>query len=158
MSTADELQKLRQLHESGALSDEEYAQAKARLLNSPPSGVPVDTVDVEQQTRTWAMILHLSQFAGYFLVPLAGLIAPIIIWQVKKAELPEIDAHGKVVMNWIISAFLYGLLCFVLCFVLAGIPLFAILGVMAIVFPIIGAIKASSGEVWRYPLSITFFK
>jgi hypothetical protein len=32
-----------------------------------------------------------------------SLIAPIIIWQLKKNEFPELDAHGKVVVNWIIS-------------------------------------------------------
>jgi hypothetical protein len=30
--------------------------------------------------------------------------------------------------------------------------------VCAIVFPIVGGIKANNGEVWRYPLSIAFFK
>jgi phage shock protein C len=34
MSTADELEKLRGLHERGALSDGEYIQAKAQLLGS----------------------------------------------------------------------------------------------------------------------------
>jgi hypothetical protein len=37
MSMADELKKLQELHASGALSDEEYAQAKARILNAPPA-------------------------------------------------------------------------------------------------------------------------
>ena len=35
MSIADELTKLEELRRSGALSDEEFAQAKARLLNAP---------------------------------------------------------------------------------------------------------------------------
>jgi phage shock protein PspC (stress-responsive transcriptional regulator) len=35
MSTADELEKLRALHERGALSDSEYTQAKAQLLATP---------------------------------------------------------------------------------------------------------------------------
>ena len=165
MSTAEELQKLQQLHASGALSDDEYAKAKAHLLSSPPSGpaapvvpvAPVVVVDVEQQTRQWAMFLHLSLLAG-FLLPMAGLIVPIIIWQVKKTELPGIDAHGKIVANWIISALLYGLGCFVLLFVLVGVPLFMVLGVISIIFPIIGGIKANNGEVWKYPLSIPFFK
>jgi uncharacterized protein len=159
MSTAEELQKLQQLHASGALSDDEYTKAKAHLLSSPPSGpaAPVVAVDVEQQTRQWAMFLHLSLLAG-FLLPMAGLIVPIIIWQVKKTELPGIDAHGKIVANWIISALLYGLGCFVLLFVLVGVPLFMVLGVISIIFPIIGGIKANNGEVWKYPLSIPFFK
>lgn len=57
--------------------------------------------------KQWAMFLHFSILAG-FVIPIAGLIVPIIIWQIKKTELPEIDAHGKVVANWIISAIIYG--------------------------------------------------
>jgi uncharacterized protein len=160
MTTAEELQKLQQLHASGGLTDEEYAQAKARLLNAPPSGAggPANAIDAEQQTRLWAMLLHLSQLAGYFLVPLAGLIAPVVIWQLKKTELPGIDAHGKVVMNWILSALIYGMVCFALCFAFVGAPLFMVLGILAIVFPVIGGIKANNGELWEYPLSIPFFK
>jgi uncharacterized protein len=38
-----------------------------------------------------------------------------------------------------------------------GLPMLLTLIVVAIVFPIIGAIKANDGEVWKYPLSIPFF-
>ena len=72
--------------------------------------------------------------------------------------MPEIDAHGKVVAKWIISEILYGIVCFILLFVLIGLPLLIALGVVAVVFPIIGGVKASGGELWRYPLSIPFFK
>lgn len=41
MSIADELQKLQQLHESGALSDEEFGRAKEKVLNRP-SSAPAD--------------------------------------------------------------------------------------------------------------------
>ncbi len=103
------------------------------------------------------MLLHLSQLAN-FLVPLGGLIVPIVIWQVKKTELPGIDVHGKIVVNWIISALLYGIGCFILFFLLIGIPMLVALGIIAIIFPIVGGIKANNGEAWKYPLSITFFK
>ncbi len=85
------------------------------------------------------MLLHFSLLAG-FLVPFAGLIAPIVIWQIKKDELPAIDAHGKVVVNWMISAFIYAIAC----------------SILAIV--IIGGIKANEGKLWRYPLSIRVLK
>ena len=169
MNSADELQKLQQLHQSGALSDEEFATAKAKLLNPPsPSGpgAPTGPANLEEQTRLWAMILHLSQLANC-LAPPAGLIAPIVIWQIKKTELPEIDAHGKIVANWLISLLLYAVAC-----VIAAVPIFCIippaavlawpvvmvLSVLAVIFPIVGGIKANNGEAWKYPLSITFFK
>jgi uncharacterized protein len=160
MNVADELQKLQQLRQSGAISDEEYTRAKANLLSAPPpsgQGAPIAPVDTEQQTRQWAMFLHLSQLAN-FLLPLGGLIVPIVIWQIKKTELPGIDVHGKMVVNWIISELIYFFVSFILLFVLVGFLLLPALAVLAIVFPIIGGVKASNGEVWKYPLSIPFFK
>src|SRR5262249_15817246 len=165
MSLADELQKLQQLHQSGAISSEEFDRAKAKLLadSRPPDGTPPGFVPeaepfaLEQQTRQWAMFLHLSQLANY-LVPPTGLILPIVLWQIKKAELPGIDTHGKVVVNWILSSIIYGMPCFVLMFGFIGIPLLIALAVVGIIFPIVGGIKANSGEVWKYPLSIPFLK
>ncbi len=158
MDEQDELRSLQELYESGGMSEAEFQQKKAALMYTPPAGIagPAYT-GMDQQTRQWAMILHLSQFAGY-VVPLAGLVAPIVIWQVKKNELPGIDAHGKVVSNWILSAIIYAIVSFVLMVILIGIPMLLALGLMAIVFPIIGGIKANNGELWKYPLSIPFFK
>jgi uncharacterized protein len=113
--------------------------------------------DMEKQTRTWAMILHLSQLAS-LIVPLAGLIAPIVIWQIKKTELPGIDVHGKIVVNWIISAVIYAVVSVLLIVVVIGFPLLIVVAIVGIVFPIIGGIKASNGEVWKYPLTISFIK
>lgn len=111
----------------------------------------------DTQTNQWALALHLSQFAGY-LIPLAGVIAPILIWQMKKEEMPELDAHGKVVANWLISVVIYALICTVLTFVVIGVFMFMALAALAIAFPIVGAIKAQSGEVWKYPLSFSFIR
>lgn len=159
MSMADELQKLQQLRDSGALSEAEFQQSKERLLaqqqaaeawNQPP------VRDPEREGRQWALFIHLSQLAN-FIVPLAGWILAIVLWQVKKDELPAVDAHGKVVLNWLISALIYGLVCMPLAFILIGIPLLIALGILCILFPILGALKANEGKVWPYPLSIRFF-
>ena len=108
----------------------------------------------DKDARTWAMVLHLSLLAGYTFAPVAGWIAPIVIWQIKKTEMPEIDVHGKIVVNWLISSLIYGAVCFVLMWFFIGIPLAAALWVMGIVFPIVGAIKANDGIAWKYPLSL----
>jgi len=154
MNVADELEKLQQLHQSGGISDEEFAKAKAKLLTTPTTGL--DSLfgggDAEQQTRQWAMFLHLSQLLNFTLL---GLVLPIVIWQVQKAKLPGIDAHGKIVVNWIISEILY---CVVLAVTFVGIFLIPVVVVTGIVFAVIGGIKANNGEVWKYPLSIPFFK
>jgi uncharacterized Tic20 family protein len=184
MSVADELEKVEQLRQSGAISDEEYAAAKARILHSASEDVPTSasSVNAEQQTRLWATLLHLSQFANIF-APSAGIIAPILIWQIKKKDLPDLNMHGKIVVNWFLSTLSYGIAYFLLSFLAMEMPLFvgsqndvaiegslitasiamgmllfALLGILAVVFPIIGGLKANNGEVWKYPLSITFFE
>ena len=163
MTIADELQKLEPLHRTGVLSDEEFAKAKAALLCGPPPAPPwagpaaADPAAIDRQTRQWALFLHLSLLAG-FVVPLGGLVLPIVIWQIKKAELPGIDVHGKIVVNWLISKFLYAVGCVILVLAIVGIPLLIALMVLMVVFPIVGAVKANDGKVWKYPLSIPFLK
>ncbi|HRY49149.1 MAG TPA: DUF4870 domain-containing protein [Candidatus Paceibacterota bacterium] len=108
-----------------------------------------------EQTRQWCMFIHFSQFAGY-VIPFAGLIVPIILWQMKKSD-PDVNAHGKLVLNWILSALIYFVVCLLLSFVFIGIPMLFALGLVAIIFPIVGGIKANNGELWKYPLTISFF-
>ncbi|MEL6189808.1 MAG: DUF4870 domain-containing protein [Myxococcota bacterium] len=123
----------------------------------PPTNMGGADAAQEAETRQWAMILHLSLLGG-LVVPLFGLVAPILIWQLKKDEMPGLDAHGKMVANWVISAFIYAVVGAVLSLVLIGILLLMALGVVSIVFPIIGGIKAKDGELWKYPLTIQFLK
>ena len=113
--------------------------------------------EMDAETRQWAMFVHLSLFAAY-VIPLAGLVAPIVIWQIKKEQLPGIDVHGKIVVNWIISAIIYAFVSLLLCLVIIGFPMLIALGICSIVFPIVGGIKANNGEVWNYPISINFLK
>lgn len=107
--------------------------------------------------RNWGMWLHLSQLAN-FLVPIAGLVAPIVIWQLKKDQLPMLDLHGKNAVNWLISSAIYALVGLLLMFVVVGIFVLLALGICGVVFPIIAGIKANNGEVWKYPLTISFLK
>ena len=165
MTIATEIQRLHELHQSGALSADEFAQAKARLLaGSPREGVVIDAVDdrlsdpsyLREQTKLWAMLLHLSCLAGYA-VPLGGFVVPIVIWQFKKQDLPEIDEHGKNAANWIISHLIWVAISSVLAFFWIGIPMLFVLVILAVIFPLIAAIKANNGERWPYPITISFF-
>ena len=153
MSLADEIERLQQLRNSGTLTDDEFAQAKAALLSNDS---PQLAFSLPGGTAKWLVVaLHLSQFAGYA-APLAGFVVPIVIWQVAKDEHPEIDEHGRMVANWIISHLLYIVASVLLSFVGVGIPLLIVLAILGVIFPIIGAIRASQGVCWSYPLTIQF--
>ena len=114
----------------------------------------LQTADEKQM----GLLLHLSQLANIVLFP-AGVIAAILIWQLNKDKIPALDAHGKMVTNWMISMIIYGIISVILIFAFF-IGLIPLLGLMiaGIVFPIIGAIKANNGEFWEYPLTIKFLK
>lgn len=160
MAIGDELQKLNELRQNGALSDEEFQRAKQTLLDPQgPAGRQQGGGTLahwSSDINTWSMFIHLSQLCG-FVIPVAGLVVPIVLWQIKKNESWIIDRHGRIVANWMISALIYALICVVLYFVIIGVFLLMALGVCCILFAIIGGIKAQNGEFWPYPMSINFF-
>lgn len=119
---------------------------------------------MDKELNQWAAALHASQLAGH-VIPLAGLVIPIVIWQLKKDIIPGLDAHGRLATNWILSVLLYTLvlgLGFLFLFfmfppiVILIIPIAAIFGIISLVFPIIAAVKASNGDLWVYPGAIPF--
>jgi uncharacterized protein len=159
MSVADEIEKLNNLKKSGAITEEEYQNAKNSLLKPNETiGEKFSSVarDISSNENAWSMFMHFSQLCA-FLVPLAGLLVPIVMWQVKKDESMVIDKHGRNIVNWIITWIIMIMICMVLWRIYIGIPLLGIVMVLGIVFPIIGGIKANNGEVWQYPFSIKFF-
>lgn len=123
-------------------------------FNMQPFGpVALQTSEEKQM----GMFLHLSGLAFALVWPL-GMVLPIILWQTQKDKMPALDAHGKMVTNWMISATIYFAVSFVLMFVLIGfLTIFAVF-LLAIIFPIVGGIKANNGEMWNYPLTIKFLK
>jgi uncharacterized Tic20 family protein len=107
--------------------------------------------------RQMGMIMHLSQLVNVLFFPI-GIVAPIVLWQTQKDKMPALDAHGKMVTNWMISMTIYMFVSIILMFVLIGFLTILAVAIMGIVFPIIGGIKANNGELWSYPLTIKFLK
>ena len=107
--------------------------------------------------KQWALICHLSGLSGY-MIPFGNIIAPIIIWSVKKEEFPMVDEHGKEVVNFQISFTLWFFIAGIFVFLLIGIPVLIALAVIHVVFIIIASLKADNGELYNYPLTIRFLK
>jgi|ERR1700674_994878 len=104
--------------------------------------------------RTWCVICHLSALAG-FVIPGAGhILGPLIVWLVKRGESAEIDAHGKEALNFQISMLIYNVVAGILCLLLIGFALLAVLHILNVVFVIIAALRASEGQMYRYPLTL----
>ncbi|MEL0120952.1 MAG: DUF4870 domain-containing protein [Opitutae bacterium] len=156
MNIVEELEKLESLRRSGTISQAEFDELKQALFEKNRS-LGSKVKDSIGSDNNWCMLIHFSQFCTY-LIPLAGIIVPILLWQFRKDESEEVDIHGRIVTNWIISTILYLFVFGILCLFFIGIPFVVAVSLAAIIFPIIGGIKASNGEIWKYPCSINFFR
>ncbi len=110
------------------------------------------------------MWCHMSALAG-FVVPFGSVLGPLIIWQMKKSELPAIDAPGREATNFQLSALIYlvagGLAAFLLSFFCVGfllIPVLAVIHLGSIILGIIAGVKANDGQAFHYPLSLRLIK
>lgn len=123
-------------------------------LNAIP---PVSAALPSPEARQWAMFAHLSALIG-FIIPFGSLIGPLVIWQIKKGEFPFVDDQGKEALNFQITVAIAVVVCIILMFVLIGMLLLPLVGLAALVFTIIGGIKANSGETYRYPFALRLIK
>ena len=119
---------------------------------------PPPTVVRASDTRTWCVLCHAAALLGLFFHFLGHIFGPLIVWLVKRAESPDIDAHGKESLNFQLSMLIYDVVALILCFVLIGIPILVLLWILNTIFVIIASIKASEGELYRYPFTIRFIK
>jgi hypothetical protein len=119
-------------------------------MDTPPQTNPPVAPD-----RTWDVLCHISALAG-FIIPFGNILGPLIIWLIKKNDIPSVDAHGKESLNFQISVLIYMAVSAVLALVLIGVFLMIAIGIAAIVLVVIASVKASNGELYRYPLTIRF--
>lgn len=122
-----------------------------------PASLPVSAPAISN-VRIWTALCHASALLGVFLHFPGHLLAPLIVWLMKRDNAPEIDAHGKQAVNFQLSMLIYNLVAAVFCLVLIGFVFLAILWVLNAIFVIIAAIKASDGEFYRYPMTIRFLQ
>lgn len=126
-------------------------------MDSLPPQPDVSPPVPNKNEQTMGMFCHLLAFAGY-VFPFGNIIGPLILWSVKRQEMPFVESEGKESLNFQISVTLYTLISLVLCLVLIGLFLLPAVLIAEIVFVIIASIKAANGESYRYPLCIRFIK
>ncbi len=103
--------------------------------------------NLSSETKTMAMLSHLL---GIF----TGFIGALIIWLVKKDTDPFVEDQAKEALNFqitvLIASFIAGAAAIATCLVLIPLPI--AVGIAALVFCIIGAVKSYEGERYRYPI------
>lgn len=115
------------------------------------------------------MYCHLGAFCGLIGIPFGNVFGPLVIWLIKKDEMPVVDAHGKESLNFqitvsiaigvlFLAALIFALLSMIplvgcLFMVLVVVMMLAItaLVVVDVVFVIQATIAANRGELMLYP-------
>ena len=115
-------------------------------MAGPPIVIPAEE-------RTLAALTHLSGLAGY-VIPLGGVIVPIILWIVKKdSKVISSIAKQALLLNLVVFLLVAGtaMLWLTVILIPAVVLFWCLLGLAAIALPIIGAVKAADGTYFRYP-------
>jgi uncharacterized Tic20 family protein len=112
--------------------------------------------------RSRQVAMHLSGLISLTSIP--GVVGPLVAWLFMQND-PEVEPHYKEALNFHLSMLIYGagliVLGLILLVSLIGvllIPVVLIVGLVVVVIQIvgsvIGAVKASNGELYRYPISL----
>jgi len=109
---------------------------------------------IPAEERTLAALTHLSGLSGY-IIPLGGVLVPIIIWVVKSdSKIVSSVAKQALILNVIVFVLIAATLILWLTVILIPLVIlfWVLLGLAAIALPIVGAIKAYEGTYFRYPV------
>jgi uncharacterized Tic20 family protein len=124
------------------------------------SSQSIQQPEPDKDARMWAMFCHLAGLAMFIpILPIIGnVIAPLIIWQIKKDDYPFVDEQGKEAVNFQLSMLIYGIVAGLLIFACIGAFLLPAVIIIDVVFLLIAAVKSNNGHHYRYPLTIRFIK
>lgn len=132
--------------------DTSVLKTHPHIMENTPPPVPA-TSNQPSADNSLAVVMHILGFAG-FVFPFGNIVAPLILWLVKRSTSPLLDRTGKEVLNFQISFTIYAAIAGVLCFVLIGLLILPVIALLWIVLTVIAAIKTGNGEEYRYPLTI----
>ena len=114
-----------------------------------------DPKPANSDEATLGLVMHLLPLTAIFAVklPFVGIIAPLVLWLVKRDKSPYLDAVGKEVLNFQINIGIAVAIGLLLCLV-PGI----LIGIAGLVLVIIAAVKTNNGEFYRFPWIIRLIK
>ena len=118
--------------------------------NPQPYGDPTTPMNPSDE-KLWAVLINLGGIFFSFFPALIGYLA-------LKDRGPFVRAHTATELNFQLTLLIAYAVGGILLVVLIGIPILIAAGILAIVFPIIAAVKAGNGQWYTYPLSIPFVR
>lgn len=104
------------------------------------------------EDKTLGILVHLG---GLF----TSWVIPLIIYLIKKGDGDTFTVrNAREALNFQITVFIGLMVSFILAFILIGIFIMWAIGLFNLIFCILAAVKASNGEVYRYPLTLRLIK
>ena len=88
-------------------------------------------------------------------LPVLNIIAPLVLWLIKKDTMPFVNDQGKEVLNFQITVSIAAIVCAITILLL---PVVFLIAIATLVFIIIGAIKANEGVAYRFPFTLRLIK
>lgn len=121
-------------------------QAETELAQAPSTaGAP------SRDERQWAMLCHLSAMLMYCTV-IGGFIAPLVIWLLKRDEMPFVADQGRETLNFQITTLLALIVGGLLAIVLIGFVIIGAVLLFHFIVTIIATVRVSEGVLYRYPV------
>ncbi|WPQ60987.1 DUF4870 domain-containing protein [Chitinophaga sancti] len=136
----------------------------------------------QKDERTWAIFISLAGIIGMtigLISPVGNIIAVLVLWLIKREQSTFLDTEGKEALNFQITMSLAALIVNMIFFFIGTLwtlstfwwmsysPNFSfrfvsgrngIVWLINVIFSIIATIKASNGEVYRYPINLRLVK
>jgi uncharacterized Tic20 family protein len=113
----------------------------------------------EREERNWTVFCHLGGLLPFYFL---NIVIPLAIWLTQRSKSSFIYEQGQEITNFQISLTIYGACLLLLGFTVIGIPVtiagYLFLAVLDIVSVIRGALRASKGQDFRYPLNLRLLK
>lgn len=110
-----------------------------------PSGLTPDE-------RTWGGAAHWSALVAAFVA--LAFLGPLLVLLLKGSSSPYVRRQAVESLNFQLSMLIYATVSAVLVLVLVGFLLLAVVGVLWLVFTILGSVRSADGGEYRYPLTI----
>lgn len=98
--------------------------------------------------KTMAVLSHVLTFV-------AAILAPLIIYLIKKNDSAFVEVHARESLNFQITVLI---VCIGLIITIIGTLLLWVVAILVVVLVIVATIKASEGKLYRYPFTIRFIK
>ena len=91
-------------------------------------------------------------------LPILNIVAPLVLWLIKKDSMPFVNDQGKEVLNFQITVSIIIFACMLTFWLLLPIAIAFVVGIGALVMVIIAAIQSNEGNPYRYPFTLRLIK